>query len=130
MTRHESRREAFCLLFEFSFGGEVNEIMANAVEYREETISGFAKELFTGSVEKLAEIDAKIASFAEKRSFDRIARVPLSCMRLASYELLYTDTPAEIVVNEALDLCREFNCDDSVSYVNGVLAKISASAKA
>ncbi len=129
MTRHESRREAFCLLFEFSFGGEVNEIMANAVEYREENISGFTRELFTGSVEKLAEIDAKIASFAEKRSFDRIARVPLSCMRLASYELLYTDTPAEIVVNEALDICREFNCDDSVSYVNGVLAKISASAK-
>lgn len=130
MTRHESRREAFCLLFEYSFGGEVNEIMANAIEYREESISSFAKELFTGSVEKLAEIDSRIAEFAEKRSFDRIAKVPLSCMRLASYELLYTDTPAEIVVNEALELCREYNCDDSVSYVNGVLAKIGASPKA
>ena len=130
MTRHESRREAFCLLFEYSFGGEMNEIMENAVEYREETISSFAKELFMGSIEHLGEIDARITEFAEKRSFDRIAKVPLSCMRLASYELLYTDTPAEIVVNEALELCREYNCDDSVSYVNGVLAKVSASRNA
>lgn len=129
MTRHESRREAFCLLFEFSFGGEVNEIISNAIEYREETISGFAKELFVGSVGKLGEIDAKIAGFAEKRAFGRIAKVPLSCMRLAAYELMYTETPSEIVVNEALELCREYNCDDSVSYVNGVLAKISASVR-
>lgn len=125
MTRHESRTEAFVLLFEYSFGGNTEEIMANAIEYREEQITGFAKGLFLGTVGHLEEIDEKIKANAENRTFSRIAKIPLACLRLASYELLFTDTPAEIVVNEALEICREFNCDDSVSYVNGVLGKIS-----
>ena len=54
--------------------------------------------------------------------------MPLSCLRLASYELLYTETPAGIAVNEALDICREYNCDDSVSFVNGILGKVSEAA--
>ena len=128
MTRHESRCEAFCLLFEYSFGGDPAEIMANAAEYREEVISGFAKELFTGAVEHLEEIDSVIAAHSEKRAITRIARTPLSCLRLAAYELLYEDTPAEIAVNEALEICREYNCDDSVSFVNGILAKIAGDA--
>jgi N utilization substance protein B len=128
MTRQESRRAAFRLLFEYTFGGDPEEIMANAKEYRGETISGFARQLFTGTLANLQEIDSKISAFAEKRSLERIARVPLSCLRLASYELLYTETPAGIAVNEALDICREYNCDDSVSFVNGVLGKVSEAA--
>ncbi len=126
MTRHESRCEAFCLLFEYSFGGDAGEIMANAVEYREDVISGFARQLFTGAVEHLSEIDEKIGAYAEKRAISRIARVPLSCLRLAAYELMFTETPAEIVVNEALDICREYNCDDSVPFVNGILGSIKS----
>lgn len=129
MTRHESRRVAFLLLFEYSFGGDPDEIMANAVEYRDEEISGFARQLFTGALGHIDEIDSKISRFAEKRAINRIARVPLSCLRLASYELMFTDTPAEIIVNEALDLCREYNCDDSVSFVNGILGRISSENK-
>ena len=51
MTRHESRVTAFCLLFEYSFGGTPEEILANAAEYREEKISAFT--VFLGPVGKL-----------------------------------------------------------------------------
>ena len=124
MTRHESRCEAFCLLFEYSFGGDPEEIMANAAEYREETVSGFARKLFTGAVEHLSEIDSAIAALSPRRAVNRIARVPLSCLRIAVYELLFADTPREIAVNEAVEICREYNCEDSVSFVNGVLAGV------
>ena len=126
MTRHESRCEAFCLLFEYSFGcADTEEIIKNAVEYREETVSGFAKQLFTGAAEHIEEIDRMISKYSEKRSISRIARIPLSCMRLATYEIVFSDTPAEIAVNEAVEICREYNCDDSVGFVNGILGKIS-----
>ncbi len=128
MTRHESRDVAFNLLFEYSFGGEPEEIMANAAEYREAEISGFARTLFTGTVENIAEIDRNIAENAEKRTFSRIGKVPLACLRLGAYELMFTEIPAEVAINEALELCREYNCDDSVSYVNGVLGRINVNA--
>ncbi|MDD4124530.1 MAG: transcription antitermination factor NusB [Eubacteriales bacterium] len=125
MTRHESRAAAFCLLFEYSFGGNPEEIITNAVINREEDISGFAKSLFLGTVGEIKKIDEYIAQNAEKRTFSRIGRVPLACLRLGAYELLYTETPPEIIIDEALELCREYNCDDSVSYVNGVLGRIN-----
>jgi len=124
MTRHESRCEAFCLMFEYSFGGEPGEIIKNAVEYREETVSGFAGKLFNGAVEHISEIDSAIAALSPRRAVNRIARVPLACLRIAVYELLFTDTPHEIAVNEAVEICREYNCEDSVSFVNGVLAGV------
>ncbi len=126
MTRHESRAVAFRLLFEYSFGGKPEEIMTNASENRDEEISGFAQGLFLGTVEGIEKIDKYISENAEKRTFTRIGKVPLACLRLGAYELLYTETPAEVIIDEALELCREYNCDDSVSYVNGVLGRINA----
>lgn len=125
MTRHESRVAAFCLLFEYSFGGQPEEIISKAIEYRELQLSAFARELFTGAVRELEQIDTLISKFAENRTFSRIGKVPLACLRLGAYEILFTETPAEIVINEILEICREFNCHDSVSYVNGVLGKIN-----
>ena len=127
MTRHESRVTAFCLLFEYSFGGTPEEILANAAEYREEKISAFANQLFLGAVGEIEKFDGLIKQFAENRTFSRIGKVPLAALRLGCYELLFTRTPAEVAINEALELCREFNFEESVSYVNGVLGKINSS---
>lgn len=124
MKRHDSRAVAFKLLFEYSFGGDTETIINNAAESRGEVITAFARQLFTGAVERISEIDSLIADSAENRNFSRIGRVPLSCMRLGAYEMLATDTPPEIVVNEALELCREHGGEESVAYVNGVLGKI------
>jgi len=129
MTRHESREKAFCLIFEYSFGGNPEEIINNAKEYREESFSAFSVSLFNGTVEHIDEIDAIIGKNTENRAFSRIAKVPLSALRIAIYEILYTETPKEIAVNEALEICREYNFDDSVSYVNGILAKVNADKK-
>lgn len=127
MTRHESRCEAVCLLFEYSFGGDRDEIVANAVEYREETVSDYARSVYGGVIDNLPEIDALIADAAENRSFRRIMRLPLAVMRSAVYEMKFAPvkTPKEIAVNEALDICREYGDDDSTGFVNGVLGKIA-----
>ena len=76
MTRRESREAAMCLLYEYSFNTHKTpgEILGGAAENREEKLSGFARELFTGACGRLPEIDAILAASAENWRLHRIAR--------------------------------------------------------
>ena len=98
-----------CLLYEYSFNTHKTpgEILGGAAENREEKLSGFARELFTGACGRLPEIDAILAASAENWRLHRIARVPLAVLRLA----------------EALEICRTYADEKAVAFVNGVLGK-------
>ena len=54
----------------------------------------------------------------------RIAKVDLSILRLAIYELKYTDVPHKVVVNEALEIAKTYSTDKSPKFINGVLGSI------
>ena len=92
MTRRESREAAMCLLYEYSYNTHKTpgEIVNAAVENREEKLSGFTRELFTGAPLRLPEIDTILTASADNWRLGRIARVPLAVLRLAVYELLTT----------------------------------------
>lgn len=129
MTRRESRAVAAALLFERSFDYDrtAEEIMASAMEDREEKISRFAKELFLRADENLGDINEKIERCADNWRIDRIDRVTLTLLRLAACEIDYfPEIPVEISVNEALELARYFGEADSVGFINGVLGKYAA----
>ena len=98
--------------------------LGGAAENREEKLSGFARELFTGACGRLPEIDAILAASAENWRLHRIARVPLAVLRLAVYELLTAGAENErIIINEALEICRTYADEKAVAFVNGVLGK-------
>ena len=116
-----------CLLYEYSFNTHKTpgEILGGAAENREEKLSGFARELFTGACGRLPEIDAILAASAENWRLHRIARVPLAVLRLAVYELLTAGAENErIIINEALEICRTYADEKAVAFVNGVLGAI------
>ena len=129
ITRRESRESAVGLIYEYEFGRDrdKNEIYDLALEERfDNADDDFAKSLFFETADHLEEIDKKISECADHWRRDRIGRVPLAILRLAACEIGYfPEIPVEITVNEALELTREFDCEDSVSFVNGVLGKIS-----
>jgi N utilization substance protein B len=87
----------------------------------------FAKELVCGVVERQAELDALIARHARNWRLDRMAAVDRNVLRLASWELLYTDTPASVVIDQAIELARRFGDEPSPAFVNGVLDAVSRS---
>ena len=62
MTRHDSRCTAVCLLFEYSFGGDRNEILENAANERGDEISAFAKSLYNGVIDNLEAVDETVDS--------------------------------------------------------------------
>ena len=127
MTRHESRQEAFCLLFERIFtDATLEEVMENAVEGRDATLSAYAVDLATTADSHQEELDAIIEPKLKKWKLNRISKVSLAALRLAVSELHYEENiPVSVVINEAVELTKRFSGEEDASFVNGVLANIA-----
>jgi N utilization substance protein B len=72
----------------------------------------------------LPELDALIAAHAPERPLSEINRIDLSIMRLIIHEHRTQQTPAKVLVDEAVELAKEFGSENSAKFVNGVLGKI------
>ena len=77
------------------------------------------------STRGLDEIDATVASCSRNWRVDRMAAVDRNILRLATWELLHTDTPVPVVLDEAIDLARRFADDPSPAFVNGILDAVA-----
>jgi N utilization substance protein B len=86
-------------------------------EYRE-----FANTLVRGTTGRVEEIDGLIARRAQNWRVERMAVLDRLVLRLATYELLAEpETPPKVVINEALELTRQYSGEEAVAFVNGVL---------
>lgn len=72
-------------------------------------------------LDHLEEIDAIILHYAPKHGIDTFNKMDLAILRQALYELLYTDTPPAVVVDEAVEISKEYGSEDTPSFVHGVL---------
>jgi transcription antitermination protein NusB len=90
-----------------------------------EALRDFANGLVNGTVARVQEIDALLAAHAQNWRVERMAVLDRLVLRLAVYELLTAPgTPSKVVINEALELAREFSGDEAVGFVNGILDAI------
>ena len=82
----------------------------------------FSRLLVTGTVENIAQVDAVIQKHLKNWDITRLSRVDLAILRMSVYTLMFqTDMPPTIVIDEAIDISKEFGTDDSYRFVNGVL---------
>lgn len=83
---------------------------------------GFAWELVQGVWGRQEDLDKFIRRFSQNWRLERMGKVELSLLRLAAYELLYSaDVPPKVILNEAIELSRQFGDDSSHSFINGIL---------
>lgn len=80
--------------------------------------------LLTGILEHQATLDALIDSRTHGWGVDRLALLDLNILRLALFELLYTQTPAEVVMNEAIELAKIYGTEKAPSFVNAILDRV------
>jgi N utilization substance protein B len=73
------------------------------------------------------EIDEKLSALVENYSPERIDPVDRAVLRLGTYELLKTDTPNKVIINEAIELAKRFGTTDSNRFVNGMLDSVAKS---
>ncbi len=71
------------------------------------------------------ELDALLADCAQNWRISRMASVDRNVLRLGAYELAHTDTPVEVILDEAVELARRFGAESSPAFVNGVLDAIA-----
>ncbi len=86
-----------------------------------------ASELASGVACNRTPIDECIARACTHWKLYRLATVDRNILRIATYELLFEpDTPAEVIMDEAVEIARRFSSDSSPAFVNGVLDMIAA----
>ena len=82
----------------------------------------WANALVAGTIQRVTEIDELIAKHLKNWRIERVAVIDRLVMRLAIFEMLTeADTPAKVVINEALELARTFSGEEPVPLINGVL---------
>ncbi len=131
-ARHRSRQRALQVLFQWDQRQlPVEECISNfyetliteeSPEYPEP--DPFMERLAAGTVGVAAEIDRRISGKSANWRLERMAVVDRNLLRLAIYEMTEVGTPAAVVIDEALELARQFSGEESVSFVNGVLDAI------
>ena len=85
----------------------------------------FARKLLTGILQNLDKIDTIIKEHLIDWDFDRLDKVDKQILRVGIYELLYTDTPYQIVIDEAVKIAKNFSEDKAKSFINGILDKVA-----
>ncbi|MCC7084126.1 MAG: transcription antitermination factor NusB [Pirellulales bacterium] len=89
----------------------------------DEELVEFARSLIDGVRRNRAELDTLLIKTAENWSLERMAATDRNLLRLGAYEILYTQTPGAVVINEAVELAKRFGTGHSAQFVNGILDK-------
>jgi transcription antitermination factor NusB len=90
-------------------------------------VPAYLRALVAGVAAHQEELDAIIARHSEHWRLERMTIVDRNLLRLAAYELLYeAKIPPKVVINEAVELAKQFGSDDSGAFVNGILDQIRA----
>lgn len=125
--RHQAREAALGALYLWEMG-RTEPVQAVETFFDEHapdaaaSVRDFARQIVLGTAAETAALDALIAQHSEHWRVERLAVIDRLILRMAAWELQHaTDTPAAVVLNEALELARTFSTDDSVRFVNGVL---------
>ncbi|EIC08693.1 transcription antitermination factor NusB [Microbacterium sp. oral taxon 186 str. F0373] len=134
-ARSKARKRALDILFQSDVRGDelavtlAAEAKRAANEPAREASWLYAREIVDGVIDNRDEIDEQIITHARDWKLERMPAVDRAILRLAVWELMFNDeVPAAVVIDEAVELAKEFSTDDSGSFVHGVLGRIARTA--
>lgn len=128
MRRRKGREIALMYLFEKQMQKDVEkEVFWRKYKGISAKTKEFALFLIDGVCKNLTQIDELIKRQLQKWRFERLSEVDKNIMRIAVYELLHCpQTPAAVIINEAIELGKIFGGKDSASFINGVLDSVKS----
>jgi len=125
--RSKSREIAMQMLYQTDLNPDIDGMTVRKMideQLRDESLRTFAWQLFAGVMEWRSMLDAKIESAAENWSLARMAPTDRNALRIGVFELLHTETPHRVVIDEAIELARKFGSKQSPQFVNGILDRL------
>ncbi len=131
-NRHLARTIALQTLFAWDFNGCHDDALEALIEDNFANFApqfddgGFVRNLVFGVAAKLKEIDQHIIRYATEWPLDQITAIDRNILRLGIYELLFTDIPPRVAINESIEIAKSFGGDSSGKFINGVLGALYA----
>ena len=124
-----ARETCFKLVFEYEFLNAINELSLEEFlqdDNLQDDDKDYVTESYKGIVEHNLEIVELIKQNLKAYTIDRIYKVDLAILKLAIYELKFSNNqvPSNVIINEAVELAKKYSTDKSYSFVNGILASI------
>jgi transcription antitermination protein NusB len=127
--RTKARERALQALYQIDVAAEgIEEALSRfwkSFEPAEREVMTQSEALVRGVAEHRRAIDDAIEAVSVNWRLDRMAKVDRNVLRLAVYELLATDVPVKVVINEAIELGKKFGSEGTGAFVNGVLDKVA-----
>ncbi len=130
MDRSLAREIAMKMLYAASLGGEesMNEVLEQSEQA--DTLSGsdktFLENLTAGVTAHQEELDGVIEKYAQGWALNRLAKVDLTILRMAVYEMKYMpEIPVGATINEAVELAKAYGEDKSSGFINGILGSVA-----
>ena len=130
MNRVKSREYLLQLAYQMEITSETaletfNSFMENEDISKDDLDLAYIKSGLLGIEENKEKLDSLIESQLVKWKLNRISKVNLSILRISKYEILFEeDVPGKVSINEAIELCKKYSDNKSVSFINGVLDKV------
>ena len=127
MKRSEAREYAFKLIYEAAFQSdkELVDLVADTEEGQEFSANDYIKNTLAGVMEKREELDEILAAHAKGWKLARISSTSGAILRLAIYEMLYSDLHFSIVINEAVEIAKKYDHEKAPKFINGILNAIA-----
>ena len=129
LSRNDSRMLAMTILYQIDLfrrkkiDETLDTIIENNLVQIEDTCE-FARSLVNGVIEKEEELISLANKYLNNWSIFRLGIADAAILKIAIYELLYTNTPAKVCIDEAIELAKDFSDEKVVGMINGVLDKI------
>jgi len=132
-SRHLARQIAFQFLFKKDQDSTSQTEQATEAEIEshfehfkvDSELKSFARELILGTLKSIREIDALLQTTIQKWKVSRLSAVDRNILRMAAFEVKnYPGTPKNVILNEAIELAKEFGDQDSYGFINGILDAI------
>ncbi|ELC8441716.1 transcription antitermination factor NusB [Clostridium perfringens] len=130
MNRVKSREYLLQLAYQMEITSETaietfNSFMENEDISKDDLDLAYIKSGLVGIEENKEKLNSLIEAQLVKWKLNRISKVNLSILRIATYEMLFAeDVPGKVSINEAIELCKKYSDNKSVSFINGVLDKV------
>lgn len=103
----------------------ISEVLDNIeIEERKKIDTEFLNILINGVLDNMDDIDNKVSKYIESWSIDRLGLTDQAIIRLSVYELIYTETPDLVCINEAIELSKKYSDEKVSKMINGILDKI------
>ncbi len=125
MTRSELREKCMIILYQINIYNEKNipyEI-SNVIKENIDIDNEFVKDVVSGVTSNITTLDETANKYMDAWPIDRIDKTGASIMRMALYELQFTDTPEIVVINEAIELAKKYSDENVRKIINAALDK-------